>query len=44
MVSIDFAAWLEEQAHLVRPPVGNAQVFADTDFIVTVGRRPEPAH
>jgi 3-hydroxyanthranilate 3,4-dioxygenase len=34
--AIDFPRWLREHAHLLRPPVGNAQVFADTDFIVTV--------
>jgi 3-hydroxyanthranilate 3,4-dioxygenase len=34
--SLDFPAWLRENAHRLKPPVGNAQVFADTDFIVTV--------
>lgn len=36
MDAVDFPAWLARHAHLLRPPVGNAQVFADTDFIVTV--------
>jgi 3-hydroxyanthranilate 3,4-dioxygenase len=34
--AIDFTRWLGEHAPLLKPPVGNAQVFADTDFIVTV--------
>jgi 3-hydroxyanthranilate 3,4-dioxygenase len=32
----DFAQWLRENAHLLKPPVGNQQVWRDTDFIVTV--------
>jgi hypothetical protein len=36
MDAVDFPAWLARHAHLLTPPVGNAQVFADTDFIVTV--------
>jgi 3-hydroxyanthranilate 3,4-dioxygenase len=28
--------WIEEHKHLLKPPVGNAQVWQDTDFIVTV--------
>ena len=36
MEAIDFPRWLSGHAHLLQPPVGNAQVFADTDFIVTV--------
>ena len=33
---IDFQRWIDEHQHLLRPPVGNAQVWQDTDFIVTV--------
>ncbi len=33
---IDFPRWLDEHAHLLKPPVGNQQVWQDTDFIVTV--------
>jgi len=33
---IQFPDWLAEKAPLLRPPVGNQQVWADTDFIVTV--------
>ena len=36
MEAIDFPAWLQRHADRLKPPVGNAQVFADTDFIVTV--------
>jgi 3-hydroxyanthranilate 3,4-dioxygenase len=28
--------WIDENRHLLKPPVGNAQVWQDTDFIVTV--------
>ncbi len=31
-----FSRWLEDNAHLLRPPVGNRQVWADSDLIVTV--------
>ena len=33
---IDFPRWLAEHRGLLRPPVGNAQLWPDTDFIVTV--------
>ena len=33
---IDFPKWLQENAHLLKPPVGNAQLWDHTDFIVTV--------
>jgi 3-hydroxyanthranilate 3,4-dioxygenase len=36
LASIDFPKWLEEHRHLLRPPVGNQQIWQDTDFIVTV--------
>jgi 3-hydroxyanthranilate 3,4-dioxygenase len=36
MEATDFPRWLAQNAHRLKPPVGNAQVFADTDFIVTV--------
>src|SRR5882757_8650698 len=28
--------WIKEHTHLLRPPVGNQQVWQDADFIVTV--------
>jgi len=28
--------WIDTHAHLLRPPVGNAQIWQDTDFMVTV--------
>src|SRR5438046_2529912 len=34
--SIDFPGWLAQHGHLLKPPVGNAQIWSDTDFIVTV--------
>lgn len=33
---LDFGKWIEEHRDLLRPPVGNAQIWQDTDFIVTV--------
>jgi 3-hydroxyanthranilate 3,4-dioxygenase len=32
----NFLRWIDEHAHLLKPPVGNQQVWKDTDFIVTV--------
>ena len=32
----NFSRWIDEHAHLLRPPVGNQQVWQDADFIVTV--------
>lgn len=33
---INFATWIEENRHLLRPPVGNRVVYTDTDFIIMV--------
>ena len=33
---IDFPEWLRAHQHLLKPPVGNQQIWEDTDFIVTV--------
>ena len=33
---IDFPAWLAGNAHLLKPPVGNQQIWPGTDFIVTI--------
>ena len=34
---LNFRTWIEEHRHLLKPPVGNAQVFRDNkDFIVMV--------
>lgn len=32
----NFQRWLDEHAHRLQPPVGNQQVWADADFLVTV--------
>ncbi|WP_020203793.1 MULTISPECIES: 3-hydroxyanthranilate 3,4-dioxygenase [Cupriavidus] len=31
----NFGRWIDEHRHLLRPPVGNRQVWQDADFIVT---------
>ena len=33
---LNFPTWIAEHAHLLKPPVGNQQVWQDRDFIVTV--------
>ena len=35
----NFKRWIDEHRDLLRPPVGNAQIYEDTDFIVTEGLR-----
>ena len=42
--AFNFQTWLDEHSHLLKPPVGNKQIWEDTDLMVTVGRRTEPAH
>jgi 3-hydroxyanthranilate 3,4-dioxygenase len=32
----NFNKWIDEHRHLLKPPVGNKQVFEDADFIVMV--------
>jgi 3-hydroxyanthranilate 3,4-dioxygenase len=32
----NFSAWIEDHRHLLKPPVGNAQIWSNADFIVTV--------
>lgn len=36
IIPIDFPAWLKENQHRLKPPVGNQQIWEDRDFIVTV--------
>ena len=31
-----FQRWLDDNAHLLKPPVGNQQIWQDADFMVTV--------
>jgi 3-hydroxyanthranilate 3,4-dioxygenase len=33
---INFKKWIDEHRHLLKPPVGNQQVWADREFMVTV--------
>ncbi|MBS1538369.1 MAG: 3-hydroxyanthranilate 3,4-dioxygenase [Bacteroidetes bacterium] len=36
MLPFNFRTWIDEHRHLLKPPVGNAQVYKDTEFIVMV--------
>jgi 3-hydroxyanthranilate 3,4-dioxygenase len=33
---LNFKRWIDENEHLLKPPVGNKQIWQDADFIVTV--------
>lgn len=33
---INFKQWIDENRHLLKPPVGNQVVYEDTDFIIMV--------
>lgn len=33
---INFKKWIEDNRHLLKPPVGNAQVWLDREFMITV--------
>lgn len=33
---LNFQRWLDEHSYLLRPPVGNQQIWQDADFLVTV--------
>jgi 3-hydroxyanthranilate 3,4-dioxygenase len=35
-VPLDFTRWIDEHRDLLKPPVGNAQIWPDSDFIVTL--------
>jgi len=34
--AFNFRRWIDENRHLLKPPVGNKRVFADGDFIIMV--------
>jgi len=37
LVPLNFKRWIDEHRHLLKPPVGNAQIWeGDRDFMVTV--------
>ena len=36
LTPFNFQAWVDDHRHLLKPPVGNKQVFADAEFIVMV--------
>ena len=34
--AFNFRNWIDENRHLLKPPVGNKQVFRDSEFIIMV--------
>ena len=36
LIAFNLQRWIDEHRHLLRPPVGNKQVFEDAEFIVMV--------
>ena len=34
--AFNFARWIEEHQHLLKPPVGNQQIWSDAELMVTV--------
>jgi 3-hydroxyanthranilate 3,4-dioxygenase len=36
LAAFNLLRWIDEHRHLLRPPVGNAQIWTDTDFMVTI--------
>jgi 3-hydroxyanthranilate 3,4-dioxygenase len=36
LAAFNLNGWVDEHRHLLKPPVGNQQVFEDTDFIVMI--------
>jgi 3-hydroxyanthranilate 3,4-dioxygenase len=34
--TLNFRQWIDEHRHLLKPPVGNKVVYADTEFIIMV--------
>ncbi len=36
MKPLNFKKWISEHRHLLKPPVGNQQIWEDTDFMITV--------
>lgn len=36
LAPINFKRWIDEHRHLLKPPVGNKQVYEDSEFIIMV--------
>jgi len=36
LAAFNFRHWIDENRHLLKPPVGNKQVFRDSEFIIMV--------
>ena len=34
--AFDFSTWIDAHRHLLRPPVGNVQIWQDADLMVTI--------
>ena len=36
LTAFNFQRWIDDHRHLLKPPVGNKQVFEDAEFIIMV--------
>ena len=36
LAAFSFSKWIDDHAHLLKPPVGNQQIWEDADLMVTV--------
>ena len=36
LAAFNLQNWIDEHAHLLKPPVGNAQIWQDSEFMVTI--------
>ena len=36
LAAFNLQKWIDEHAHLLKPPVGNAQIWQDSEFMVTI--------
>ena len=34
--AFDFQGWIDAHRHLLKPPVGNVQIWEDADLMVTI--------
>lgn len=44
LAPLNFKRWIDEHYELLKPPVNNAVVYKDTDFIIMVVGGPNQRH